>query len=80
MEQHHRGTPIDVTFDMRSDAGGRDPDSYSPTLRRYHQLLWSKPLPNGVVFDLVTDRRHSYLHHESKALGRWLQGDLHPSR
>lgn len=30
---------IDITFDFRSDAGGKDPDAYSPTLRRYHQLL-----------------------------------------
>ena len=36
---------IDTTFDLRTDAAGKDPDTYSPTLRRYHQLLWSKPLP-----------------------------------
>src|SRR5665811_1531204 len=27
--------------------GDRDPDALSPTLRRYHKLLWSKPLPSG---------------------------------
>ena len=44
---------IDTTFDFRTDTPpGRDPDSYSPTLRRYHQLLWSKQLPNGQLFDL----------------------------
>ena len=40
---------IDANFDMRSDANGRDPDESSKTLRRYHQLLWSKPLPNGAL-------------------------------
>ncbi len=35
---------IDTTFDFRTDAGGKDPDS-RPTLRRYRQILWSKPLP-----------------------------------
>ncbi|WP_425463848.1 DUF6994 family protein [Nocardioides aurantiacus] len=39
---------IDTAFDVRTDAGGRDPDSYSPTLRDYHQILWTKPLPRGV--------------------------------
>ena len=39
---------IDATFDVRTDARGRDPDLTSPTLRRYHRLLWSKPLPCGM--------------------------------
>lgn len=43
---------IDTRFDFRTDATGRDPDSFSPTLCRYHQLLWSKPLPDGRLFDL----------------------------
>lgn len=30
---------IDTSFDFRVDSSGRDPDKYSPTLRRYHQLL-----------------------------------------
>jgi len=47
------GAPvIDTTFDVRSDAGGKDPDSHSKTLRRYHQLLWSKPLRRGEAFEL----------------------------
>ena len=45
-------TPIDTTYDVRTDAKGRDPDSHSATLRSYHRLLWSKPLPNGAMFDL----------------------------
>lgn len=45
---------IDTAFDFRTDtAPGKDPDSHSPTLRRYHQLLWSKP--EGVT-SLVTGR------------------------
>jgi hypothetical protein len=36
---------IDITFDFRLDTpNGKDPDSFSATLRRYHKLLWSKPL------------------------------------
>lgn len=42
-------------FDVRTDAGGQDPDSHSRTLRRYHQLLWSKPLPHDTAFDLDAD-------------------------
>jgi hypothetical protein len=46
--------PIDITFDFRSDTPqGKDPDVASPTLRHYHKLLWGKPLPGGVVFQLV---------------------------
>jgi hypothetical protein len=56
---------IDVTFNVELDAGGGDPDRSSPTLRRYHQLLWSKPLPDGTEFPLDTSTPHSYLHHSS---------------
>ena len=38
---------IDSSFDFRNDSNGKDPDSHSPTLRKYHQFLWSKELPNG---------------------------------
>ena len=44
---------IDTTFDFRTDTPkGKDPDKYSQTLKTYHQLLWSKALPNGEVMDL----------------------------
>jgi len=56
---------IDTGFDMRADAGGKDPDSHSRTLRRYHRLLWSKPLPNGELFDLSDTTPGVYLHHRS---------------
>src|SRR3954454_2819876 len=61
-------TVIDTTFDFRTDAAGKDPDTYSATLCRYHQLLWSTPLPSGVVFELVpTIRRPYYFSHSSEA-------------
>lgn len=43
---------IDVKFDHRKDANGKDIDKYSPTLKKHHQLLWMKPLPSGELFDL----------------------------
>jgi hypothetical protein len=62
---------IDTRFDFRTDATTNDPDRSSPTLRRYHQLLWSKPLPGGHVFDLETTTPGEYLHHKSEALGEF---------
>jgi hypothetical protein len=43
---------IDINFDFQAEAGGRDSDRYSPTLQEYHRILWSKPLPNGKMFNL----------------------------
>ncbi|MEO7060593.1 MAG: hypothetical protein ABI083_12800 [Lapillicoccus sp.] len=65
-----RGLLIDTRFDVRADAGGKDPDSHSKTLRRYHQLLWSKPLPGGTVFDL-----DAMLHHKSDLGDFWMSSD-----
>ncbi len=56
---------VDTTFKMYTDANGGDPDRTSPTLRRYHMALWSKPLPNGALFDLTDSRKGSYLYHGS---------------
>jgi hypothetical protein len=56
---------IDTSFDFRTDACGKDPDVYSPTLRRYHKLLWSKVLPSGRRFDLDDTQRGVYLYHRS---------------
>ncbi|GGG72578.1 hypothetical protein GCM10011374_41650 [Kocuria dechangensis] len=56
---------VDTSFDYHSDTPpGKDPDAYSPTLRRHHQLLWSKELPSGARFDLAPEPR-SYLAHRS---------------
>ena len=58
---------IDITFDFRTDTPpGKDPDALSPTLRRYHKLLWSKPLPSGVPFALSDTSPGDYLHHRSE--------------
>jgi hypothetical protein len=68
--------PIDIAFDFRSDTPqGKDPDALSPTLRRYHKLLWSKPLPSGEVFELVDTTPGVYLHHRSQAGEFWLASD-----
>ncbi|WP_235866375.1 DUF6994 family protein [Serinibacter arcticus] len=56
---------IDTAFEFHSDTpSGKDADAHSPTLRRYHQLLWSKPLPNGDPFTLTPEPR-GYLSHRS---------------
>src|SRR5665648_558499 len=60
---------IDTSFDFRADSHGKDPDAHSPTLRRYHRFLWSKPLPIGRPFDLSDTDPHVYLYHHSE-LGR----------
>lgn len=64
---------ISTTFNVNSDARGGDPDRRSPTLREYHRLLWSKRLPNGKMFDLVTGRNGAYLYHHS-SLGEFILG------
>ena len=53
---------IDITFDFRTDSYSsrnptklRDPDYYSKTLRHYHKLIYSKPLPNGQIMELTED-------------------------
>ena len=61
---------IDIEFDVFSDTpSGKDPDSYSPTLRSYHRELWSKPLPSGELFALDLDTPR-LLHHHS-AMGEF---------
>ncbi|MGD1833898.1 MAG: DUF6994 family protein [Sphaerochaetaceae bacterium] len=57
---------IDTTFNFSTDSKGRDPDSASPTLQRYHRLLWSKRLPDGSLFDLHDEEPSCYLHHSSE--------------
>ena len=60
---------IDVSFDFTTDTPGyydptkkvqRDPDIYSPTLRRYHRLLWSRTLPNGEKMNLKEGKSPAY--------------------
>lgn len=57
---------IDTAFDFQSDTpSGKDPDAYSPTLRKYHKLLWSKSLPDDSLFELSDSVPGTYLHHRS---------------
>ena len=55
---------IDVNFDHRLDSNGKDPDSHSPFLKKQHQLLWSKPFPNGGLFNLEMSPG-KYMRHSS---------------
>lgn len=66
---------FDPTFDFRTDASGGDPDSNSPTLKRYHKLLWSKPLPSGDPFELDDTTPGAYLHHSSSRGEFYLASD-----
>jgi hypothetical protein len=51
---------IDVDYNFFDDTPeGRDPDSHSPTLRQYHRLLWTKPLPDVRPFELQVRRARS---------------------
>ena len=45
---HYNIYMINVNFDFQREAGYRDSDRYSPTLREYH----SRKLPCGKYFDL----------------------------
>ena len=66
---------IDINFNVYSDTPeGKDPDSYSSTLRNYHKILWSKPLPNGSIFDL-DDKTPMLLHHKSELGEFFLSSD-----
>ena len=57
---------IDINFNFYSDTPkGKDPDSYSPTLRSYHKILWSRKLPNGSLFKL-DESIPMRLHHKSE--------------
>lgn len=44
---------LNVAADFRLDAGGRDSDTHSRSLRDHHQALWEKPLPSGDHFSLT---------------------------
>ena len=68
---------IDIEFDFTTDSprywdgfwerndglryGESNPDIVSPTLQKYHKILWGKPLPNGEVMDLKTGAGPYYL-------------------
>lgn len=64
---------IDINYNFYSDSNGGDPDSSSPTLRRYHKILWSKLLPNREFFELSDTKTGTYLYHRSE-LGEFFLG------
>jgi hypothetical protein len=64
---------IDINFDFRNDSYEKDPDVHSSTLKSYHKILWSKPLPNGKIFNLRDDKAGAYLYHKSE-LGEYFLG------
>lgn len=67
---------IDVDFDVRTDSGSRDPDYASKTLREFHQILWSKPLPSGDYMELqYLPNSYHYLIFESKLGTMFLSSD-----
>ena len=69
-----------MTFDFHSDTpAGKDPDSFSPALRKYHQLLWSKELPTGQHFHLTMEPR-KYLVHRSASSVFFLASDTITTR
>ena len=66
---------IDITFDFRIDSSWKDPDSSSKTLRNYHKLLWSKNLPNNILFNLDDTINNTYLYHKSELGEYYLSSD-----
>jgi hypothetical protein len=66
---------IDITFDARTDSHGEDPDSASTTLKHYHEILWSKILPNGHEFNLDDKTKNAYLYHKSDLGEYYLSSD-----
>lgn len=53
---------IDISFDFTTDTpDGKDPDAFSKTLQKYHQILWSKELPNGETMNLSIGKGPTYL-------------------
>lgn len=53
---HNNSIFFDIEYDVRTDSKGKDPDAASYTLKRYHQLLWSRQLPNGQMMVLTTEK------------------------
>ena len=72
---------IDINFDFTTDTphywedfkygkSCKDPDMWSPTLRKYQQLLYSKDLPNGEMFKLeIGSTPNNYLYWKDFCFG-----------
>jgi len=56
-------TMVDISDDFRCEISlGGDPDRDRITLRRYHQLLWSKLTPSGTALHLADRQDGPFLH------------------
>ena len=66
---------IDIEYDFRTDSNGGDVDKYSSTLRKYHKILWSKPLPNGNNFLLDDSIDDVYLYYKTESQEHFLSSD-----
>ena len=65
-------TKIDTSRKMYEDTpSGKDPDTYSRTLRDYHLLLWNKPLPTGKPFALTANDTPPYNLRHSSDIGNF---------
>jgi len=53
---------IDIEFDFSKEAKGKDPDRYSPTLIKYHRMLWQKPIKNNKLFNLTFSDKNRLKH------------------
>jgi hypothetical protein len=73
---------FDVHFDYKTDNPARtnpDPDRDSPRLRADHELLWTKELSSGVLFEptvptVPRERRKNYLLFEDTSGERYVYG------
>jgi hypothetical protein len=66
---------INIDYDFRTDSNGGDVDKYSSTLRKYHKILWSKPLPNGNNFSLDDSKENVYLYYKTDSQEYFLSSD-----
>ena len=66
---------VDIEYDFRTDADGGDVDKCSATLRKYHKILWNKPLPNGNNFSLDDTIEGIYLYYKIEAQEYFLSSD-----
>lgn len=63
---------FNLNYDYFTDTSkGKDPDSHSKNLNYHHQIIWSKRLPSGEMFDLkpLHTNGRRLLYHKSKKLG-----------
>lgn len=65
---------IDTTYNFQAETEPLDADRYSSTLQEYHKILWSKPLPNGKMFELSKIEQNR-LYHKSDIGEFYLSSD-----